>query len=115
MADGSGRDAAFLDFVKERYPLFDRFLIGRSDWTGQVDIGGQKAVPPTACARWYEISIMASGKVALCCMDGEGKQVIGDVSRQSVLDIYNAPGYRKMRQYAFSRLGAAAPCDSCIY
>ena len=35
---------------------------------------------------------MASGKVALCCMDGEGKHVIGDVNTQSVLEIYNAPG-----------------------
>jgi len=57
---------------------------------------------------------MASGKVALCCMDGEGKHVIGDVRTQSVLEIYNSPGYRKMRQFTFSRKAAAAPCDTCV-
>lgn len=115
VADGSERDKAFREFVRNRYPLFEVFMIGRGDWTGQVDVELQKAVPPTACSRWYELSIMASGKVALCCMDGEGKYIVGDVNTQSVLEIYNDPQYRKMRQYTFSRLAAAAPCDTCVY
>lgn len=48
-------------------------------------------------------------------MDGEGKHLIGDVNSASALDIYNSYEYRKMRQYTFSRLSAAAPCDTCIY
>lgn len=113
--DGTARDQAFAQFVKRRYPLFQPFLIGTGNWSGQVEVGANRRVPSVGCWRWYELSIMASGKVALCCMDGEGKHVIGDVSRQSVLEIYNAPEYRKMRQYTFSRKAAAAPCDSCIY
>jgi pyruvate-formate lyase-activating enzyme len=113
--DGSNRDQAFLDFVKQRYPLFQPFLIGTGNWSGQVSVGQNRRVPSVGCWRWYEVSIMASGKVALCCMDGEGKHVIGDVKTQSVLEIYNAPSYRKMRQYTFSRKAAAAPCDTCIY
>lgn len=115
VTDGSSADTAFRQFVAERYPLFQCFMIGRSNWTGQVDIGAEKRIPQTGCSRWFEVSIMASGKVALCCMDGEGKQVIGDVKQQSVLEVYNTPAYRKMRQYTFSRLAAAAPCDTCIY
>lgn len=115
VADGSLRDKGFFDFVKSRYPLFDVFLIGRGDWTGQVDVTLQKNAPPTGCSRWYELSIMASGKVALCCMDGEGKYVIGDVREKSVLDIYNHPQYKKMRQFTASRLAAASPCDTCVY
>ncbi|MCC6888014.1 MAG: SPASM domain-containing protein [Hyphomicrobiales bacterium] len=113
--DGSERDQAFLDFLARRFPLFQPFLIGTGNWSGQVAVGGNRRVPSVGCWRWYEVSIMASGKVALCCMDGEGKHVIGDVNRQSVLDVYNAPAYRKMRQYTFSRKAAAAPCDTCIY
>lgn len=115
VADGSERDKAFYEYVKSRYPLFKVFMIGRGDWTGQVTVEIKKQTPPTACTRWYELSIMASGKVALCCMDGEGKYIIGDVNTQSVLEIYNDPQYRKMRQYTFSRLAAAAPCDTCVY
>ena len=106
---------AFLNFVKQRYPLFQPFMIGTGNWSGQVSVGKNRRVPSGGCWRWYEISIMASGKVALCCMDGEGKHVIGDVNTQSVLEVYNAPAYRKMRQFTFSRKAAAAPCDTCIY
>jgi pyruvate-formate lyase-activating enzyme len=113
--DGSDRDQAFLNFVKQRYPLFQPFMIGTGNWSGQVSVGQNRRVPSVGCWRWYEVSIMASGKVALCCMDGEGKHVIGDVNTQSVLEIYNAPSYRKMRQFTFSRKAAAAPCDTCIY
>ncbi len=115
VADGTIRDDQFTSYIKQRFPLFSGFLIGRADWTGQVVTGMEKRTPPTACSRWYEISIMASGKVALCCMDGEGKHVIGDVNSQSVLEIYNSPKFRKMRQFTFSRLAAEGPCDTCVY
>src|SRR5262245_58671800 len=113
--DGSDRDQAFLNFVKQRCPLFQPFMIGTGNSSGQVSVGQNRRVPSVGCWRWYEVSIMASGKVALCCMDGEGKHVIGDVNSQSVLEIYNAPADRKMRQFPFSRKAAAAPCDTCIY
>jgi len=115
VTDGSERDLAFLTFVQQRYPLFKPFMIGAGNWTGQVDVATGRRVPPAGCFRWFELSIMASGKVALCCMDGEEKHVIGDVNTQSVLEVYNSPGYRKMRQFTFSRKAAAAPCDSCVY
>jgi len=114
VVDSSNRDEEFSNFVNTRYPLFECFLIGRSDWTGQVSLDLNKKVPQTACGRWYELSIMASGKVALCCMDGEGKYVIGDVNTHSALEIYNNPEYKKMRQYTFTRLAAADPCMTCV-
>jgi hypothetical protein len=115
VCDNTIEDNHFKTFVETNYPLFGVFLIGRSDWAGQVIIDSDKEVPPIACGRWYELSIMASGKVALCCMDGEGKHVVGDVNEQSVLDVYNSHDYKKMRQFSFSRLSTAAPCDTCIY
>ncbi len=115
VTDGSERDRVFRTFVEQRYPLFKPFMIGAGNWTGQVKAGAGRPVPGTGCWRWFEISIMASGKVALCCMDGEGKHVIGDVNTQTVLGVYNSPGYRKMRKYTFPRKAAAAPCDTCVY
>jgi len=115
VADGTERDRAFYTFVQQRYPWFKPFMIGRKNWTSQVDIPTGPRVPPMGCGRWYELSIMASGKVALCCMDGEGKHVIGDVNLQTALEVYNSPSYRKMRQFTFSRRAAAAPCDTCDY
>ena len=115
VADGSDADGKFSLFLRARYPLFDCILLGREDWTGQVHSEEQRRVSPYGCYRWFEVSIMASGKVALCCMDGEGKHVIGDVNNQSVLDIYNSPRYKKLRQYTNSRIAAVPPCDHCTY
>ena len=115
VTDGTPRDREFVSFVRQRYPRFNPFLIGANNWTGQVEAGADRPVPPSGCVRWFELSIMASGKVALCCMDGEGKHVIGDVSTHAVLDVYNDPEYRKMRQSTFSRKDAAAPCNKCAY
>ena len=115
VTDGTARDREFVSFIKQRYPRFNPFLIGANNWTGQVEVGADRPVPPSGCVRWFELSIMASGKVALCCMDGEGKHVIGDVNTQAVLDVYNSPEYRKMRQFTFSRKDAAAPCNKCAY
>jgi len=115
VADGSDADEKFRSFIKGRYPLFDCIVLGRENWTGQVYTEEQHRVSPYGCYRWFEVSIMASGKVALCCMDGEGKHVIGDVNKQSVLDIYNSQRYKKLRQYTYSRIAAAPPCDQCSY
>lgn len=111
--DFSNGDAEFLRFVRDRYPLFRGMITKRSNWVGQISTNFDKTVPPVACGRWFEISIMSTGKVALCCMDGEGNHVIGDVNNASVLDIYNSPSFRKMRQFLSSRKGAASPCDTC--
>lgn len=115
VADGSERDKLFVDFIGWTYPLFRPFLIGRDEWLGQVNVKKDVEVPDVGCWRWYELSIMATGKVALCCMDGEGKHVIGDVNTENVLDVYNSPRFRKLRSTLTSRRDAEAPCNTCNY
>lgn len=56
---------------------------------------------------------MANGKVALCCMDGEGRHIIGDVRTEPLLDIYNRPEYRLLREHTATRLDAGHPCSGC--
>lgn len=115
VAESSQRDAAFTQFVRERYPLFETFLLKRFDWAGQVAVDALPPVPAIGCTRWFELSIMANGKVALCCQDGEGRHVIGDALRENVLDIYNRPEYRRLRVDGLTRLEVKAPCNTCIY
>ncbi|CAA7614939.1 Radical SAM domain protein (modular protein) [Candidatus Terasakiella magnetica] len=113
VTDGSADDAAFERFVAETFPGFQIMMVGREDWVGQVDIEKQKSSKPHGCTRWYELSIMSTGEVALCCMDGQGKHVIGDVNHQSALEIYNSPGYRALRETVRTRQAAAEPCHTC--
>lgn len=111
--DRTDADHEFLAFVQARYPRFAISLLPHASWAGQMkDVEG--LLPPvTGCTRWFELSIMSTGKVALCCMDGEGRHVIGDVCNDSAIAIYNQPAYRRLRESVGVRQQAAAPCHGC--
>ena len=100
------REACF-----ERWPKFDSVALQRSEWLGythsQID-----TVPDTPCGRWFELSIMASGIVSLCCMDGEGQYPLGDINNNTLLEIYNAPLLRQRREQLLSRKNYPA-CENC--
>lgn len=114
VGDGSPADQEFIAWAKQIFPRFSPFFYSRFDWIRQVDVEVVSTVPRTGCKRWFDLSIMASGKVALCCIDGEGKYAVGDVTRDSVLDVYNSPGYRKLREATPTRVGDE-PCGQCSY
>src|SRR6266576_3620732 len=105
---GDRKDAFFINAVRRTWPRFEPFLIKRDAWLGYVDPSDAR-VPQAPCARWFELNITATGKAVLCCMDGEEKYVLGDVSTQSLLDIYNQPVLRARRAHALSREGID-PC-----
>lgn len=114
--DGSEADIDFRDWVKSEFPYFQLALSPRNDWIGQMDIATSvDVVPDVGCNRWFMMSITATGKVALCCMDGEEQYVVGDVSKQHVLDVYNSPSYKIMRETLETRKEAATPCNRCTY
>jgi len=113
VGDDTLADVEFRGWVAERYPAFASSVFPRGNWLGQVDtqIG---AVPDIGCLRWFEVSITSTGVVAHCCMDGEARYPIGNVQTQHVLDIYNAPEYRHLRERTVSRR-SVSPCNGCTF
>jgi hypothetical protein len=106
-------DAEFREYVHRRWPLFTVQLVKRDSWIDHVK-GRDAPIPIAPCSRWYELSITATGKVALCCMDGEAEHSIGDLNEQTLFEIYNGKGYRDRRVRNLSRLGIS-PCSTCNY
>ena len=83
---------------------------------GQVDEDvTSSGIPNTGCKRWHGLSITSTGEVALCCMDGESKYPLGNVTNMHVLDIYNQERYRNLRENIWSRHDAPEPCNKCTY
>jgi MoaA/NifB/PqqE/SkfB family radical SAM enzyme len=111
VGDGGEHDAAFRGWVARTFPLFESSIFVRGAWIGQVD-GPAAAPPDIGCQRWFDISITATGVVAHCCMDGKAEFPIGDVRHEHVLDIYNKPEYRRLRERTSSRLDVE-PCRGC--
>jgi hypothetical protein len=108
-----GMDVPFQYYTHARWPLFKQVLIKRDAWIDYTHAHSD-VVPDTPCGRWWELNITATGKAALCCMDGKGEYGFGDVNTQSLLDIYNHPTLRAWRE-GVSRRTVGAPCNGCTY
>lgn len=108
-----GSDDGFKAYVSERWPKFKSFVIKRDGWLGYVD-PQFPGIPDTACGRWFELSVMATGRVSLCCMASGDEHGIGDVNTHSLLEVYNAPHWRERRERLLSRR-TIGPCNRCSY
>lgn len=115
VGDRSTADSEYIQYVDLNYPLFKPAIFQRGGWLGQVDgLDPNIVVPNTPCGRWFELSIISSGQVAHCCMDGRCEWPVGDVNHQHVLDVYNHPDYRKLRELTTSRRDVE-PCNTCTF
>jgi len=109
-------DLRFLINFKVRYPHFPVRIIRRNDWIGTINLNNKNnLVPNTACKRWFDLSITATGKVALCCMDSEAQYTYGDANVQNVLEIYRNAQMERLRMMLPSRINTALPCGQCTY
>lgn len=103
----------FVRYCNERWPRFHAFVMRRTGWLGEID-PQDAPIPDTPCSRWFELSIMANGIVSLCCQDSSGRFQIGDINKQTMLEVYNAPGWRDRRARLISRK-EIHPCSTCSY
>ena len=78
-------DTQFIAQVKSRYPNFNVYINHRNDWIGKVELENAKTqIPNVPCRRWFDLSITATGQVAMCCMDSEAQYPKGDVNHQRI-------------------------------
>lgn len=110
---GAQGGASFREWVRGRWPEFQPVVVWQSSWLGHANPDVQE-VPDTPCSRWFELSIMANGIVSLCCMDGKGEYPIGDLNKQTMLEVYNSPAWRDRRALMLSRR-EIHPCSTCSY
>ncbi|GAB4375956.1 MAG: SPASM domain-containing protein [Elainellaceae cyanobacterium] len=106
-------DIEFLEWVSKKFPHFRVIIKPAGNWIGNVSSRTHDAVLPIGCLAWFQVSIMATGDVALCCMDAYGEKLLGNVSTSSVLEIYNSPEHRQYRE-SQSRTNLS-PCSKCTY
>lgn len=109
----TAKDLKFATDVIERWPRFRPLLIKDGGWIGYSD-PTVKLPPRNGCERWFELSVTATGRVALCCMDGEAKYALGDVTDQTLWEVYNQPHLKQRRLKALTREGID-PCARCTY
>ena len=76
----------------------------------------KKSFASFPCLRlWREFIIMSNGKVPLCCIDYDGKIILGDFNTQNLKEIWNSDNFKKIRQLHLNFKADAIPlCKKCI-
>jgi len=89
------------------------------DWAGNVphhgahDNGVQRERRPCRML-WKNLTVYHNGQVSPCCYDAEGELIIGDVSRQTIREIWNGPALRNLRDLHLSgQSDRMAICSRC--
>ena len=58
----------------------------------------RKALPLSCLLPFYHLYIRPDGKIGLCCVDALAKHTLGDVSTQSLKDIWYSEAYSNIRE-----------------
>jgi len=103
----------FSAYCRNRWPKFKPQVVPKTSWLGYTE-SQATTVPDLPCHRWFELSVMSSGIVSLCCQDGEGAFPIGDLNKQTLIQVYNAPLWRERREKQLSRKQVDV-CKTCTY
>lgn len=106
----------------------DQFL---QQWGGPVDRGGSaflhlegnwagavwpmRVLMKAPCSRALnQIMVLQDGRVSLCCFDGEGREILGDLNTQTIREVFNGPRAVSIRQaHIEGRRNEIGICAGC--
>jgi len=68
------------------------------------------------CVRfWHELIVMSNGRVPLCCVDYDGKIILGDFNTQSLKEIWDSDNFKRIRQLHLDFKADKIPlCKKCV-
>ncbi|MBI3391694.1 MAG: SPASM domain-containing protein [Nitrospirae bacterium] len=117
---GNGDLPARREAFRKRFeglPL-DRFTVRTPhNWGGTLDVAGKGVREDlyTVCTfPWYSMTILWDGRVLPCPQDFKAEMVLGDLTRQTVAEVWNSPETVALRTKLRDRdLGGLPLCAGC--
>ena len=92
MPENRHEQAAYLEYWRARADAAAVVPLYRWPWEGQ-----EKPVMKPCLKILDEMFFYTDGTAPICCWDSAGRGLVGDVKKESVLDIWNGPVLRAMR------------------
>lgn len=85
------------EFKNKWLSYVDKVIISPvHNWGGKNTLEEKKELKP--CLRlWFTLTILWDGRVSLCCVDYDGRYIMGDVKDSSIKSIWNSERYRSLR------------------
>lgn len=93
----------------------DAFLHLEGNWAGAVWPLRTNGILTKACSRALsQIMVLHDGRVSLCCFDGDGREILGDLNVQSIREVYNSERATWIRTaHHEGRRNEVAICAGC--
>ncbi|MBI4568734.1 MAG: SPASM domain-containing protein [Planctomycetes bacterium] len=118
--EGDAKFAAFFESFRDD-GLNEYGVEKPGHWAGRF-LGTDRFIAPENGPRffpchylWKSLSILADGTVVPCCADFEGQLPIGDAHAETLLEVWNGPRLKAMRESHLAarvdRYGLCAKCD----
>ena len=93
----------------------DKISFGKPhNWAIENGVAVRRIRKP--CSRvWNTCTILASGEVSLCCLDYDGRVIMGDLNAgHTIQEIFHSPEYRRIqRLHASARQNEISLCAIC--
>lgn len=84
------------------------------NWSNQGASGKEREVFHACLRIWNTFTILWDGRVALCCLDYDGKEILGNVNNQNIIGIWKGGRLAKIReQHIFRDFTDLSLCRSC--
>lgn len=86
------------------------------NWAGKLESKGRTQHKINFCERLNNyITILADGRVAMCCFDSEAEYCVGDIKEQSIYEVWHSKQFNLRRRWmyerSFDQLKLCANCD----
>jgi len=113
---------AIAEKPEEFYETFEGFVdqIATNpliDYSEDRAKGAQYIENFTCPVLWQRLSVGADGRVLLCINDEMGSEILGDVNKESIYDIWHGKKLQKARDIHLKHKGVDElfPCKNCTY
>jgi MoaA/NifB/PqqE/SkfB family radical SAM enzyme len=106
--DNSDEERAFIDHWRT---IADKIHVtDLHNWAGTLPGRADVRFP---CYRpWLTFTALWDGRVALCCADFDGREILGDLRHSTIAEIWNSDTYRAVRRRHLET-GGPDICRSC--
>jgi len=94
----------------------DDFSFGKiHNWASEGQPAGRTGIRKPCARLWRTFTVLASGDIALCCLDYDGQHVLGRLDGATTIrEIFDSPAYREVRrQHRQARQAEIALCAQC--
>jgi radical SAM protein with 4Fe4S-binding SPASM domain len=108
--------AELIEFQSFWSDKVDKIYISCDDQRNDVSESLTKNNSAFPCLRiWSELIIMSNGQVPLCCVDYDGKIILGDFNKQSLKEIWDNDNFKRIRKLHLDFKADLIPlCKKCL-